>query len=314
MFADRDTSLYSRVTAFDNWPSLTIESIVSLAPSLVLPCGGMENQTHLWSQIENRHEILGPKVSQLSKLRDPFWLSERLKELAGALFVPELRTQFSPECFDGSWLIKNRSSTGGLHTRLLSPDNTTLHDGDYLQRRIEGQERSVVIECGSDISSRILFVSKPIDRSKAVLEAPLTFKYQGNIGPASLDAEHARAIQDSLSVLVSQLGFIGLLQIDLMIADGRVAILEINPRWTASMEIAEQLLPGILLSKFRTQSQRQHVDVSENLRSLNGEQDPKNCCDNQADLLCHKVDFNFNISVGYYDEAAQPDERKRHLK
>lgn len=74
------------------------------------------------------------------------------------------------------------------------------------------------------------------------LEAPLPFIYRGNVASISVEKQVRDSIQMFGHQVAKQTGLLGLWQADFQLdSDGRLWLLEINPRWSASMELHETL-------------------------------------------------------------------------
>jgi hypothetical protein len=71
-------------------------------------------------------------------------------------------------------------------------------------------------------------------------QGPSPYVYRGSLGPLHLDAQHSDTSLARATRVGQQLHYRGYLQADLIEdAHGRLWLLEINPRWTAGMEILQ---------------------------------------------------------------------------
>jgi predicted ATP-grasp superfamily ATP-dependent carboligase len=71
------------------------------------------------------------------------------------------------------------------------------------------------------------------------LNAP-PFRYAGNIGPVELSAELRQDLARVGDALGAGCGLLGLFGIDFILNDGRPWVVEVNPRYTASIEVLER--------------------------------------------------------------------------
>ena len=261
-FGDRDAVELAPWNRIGGLRSRDLSELFKRPPGILLPCGGLENRGSLWARLSERHRVIGPDPRQLRKLRDPRWLSRFCDR-------PGFRVRFPASCFDrrefenwlrstgDSWqdrvcLVKRRRSGGGGGVRRLCVDdraalaNPTIRRGEYLQRFVAGDEYSAVLRCGAE--PKLLFASRPWPRAEAA--AP-PFLYRGSIGPAALPPRATAACLAFARELGAASGCAGVLQIDLIVSadDEQPYLLEVNPRWTGSMELAELLRPGSVLGE-----------------------------------------------------------------
>ena len=102
-------------------------------------------------------------------------------------------------------------------------------------------------------------------------EAGLRVRYRGSIGPVDLGSAAQWAVERIGAALAEAFGLVGLFGVDfLMDRDGPRAV-EINPRYTASVEVIEEGLGIALLSDdpraFEAASRRVHVAAKVILRA-----------------------------------------------
>ncbi|HET9361310.1 MAG TPA: ATP-grasp domain-containing protein, partial [Vicinamibacterales bacterium] len=138
--------------------------------------------------------------------------------------------------------MKPLASGGGQRVRPW-PVGARLPRGYYGQRFISGTPGSVVF-----VSARGRAV--PLGISRQIIGDPsfgaTGFRYCGSILTPSSDpgAEFDRRLADEASALASavseEFGLVGVAGIDFVIDDGRPCVVEVNPRWCASMELVER--------------------------------------------------------------------------
>ena len=141
----------------------------------------------------------------------------------------------------GRWLLKPKRSAGGLGIRVYTGqafDPRTY----FLQEQIDGLPCSAVF-LGHDGGAMLLGVTQQL------IGVPWLhatgFHYAGNVGPLPLaDPAHWQAVGSSL---VKEFHLRGLFGVDAILRDGVPWPIEINPRYTASVEILERSLGMALL-------------------------------------------------------------------
>src|SRR5262249_61889012 len=72
------------------------------------------------------------------------------------------------------------------------------------------------------------------------LRAPRSFRYAGNLMPLAGDAAGRQNVDAIADALTQEFGLRGLNGFDFILRAGRPVVLEVNPRYCASMELLEQ--------------------------------------------------------------------------
>jgi predicted ATP-grasp superfamily ATP-dependent carboligase len=127
----------------------------------------------------------------------------------------------------GDWLLKPRASGGGHGIRPWSPGQGVPR-GAILQERIEGVPGSVVFTANGVLGVTRQLIGDPAFGATG-------FRYCGNI---LVDGDH-----DALAARVTAIfGLTGVNGVDFIVRerDGAVVPIEINPRYTAAMELIER--------------------------------------------------------------------------
>lgn len=222
------------------------EAAGSLPPSRWFYTGGLENHPELVERIARRHTLWGVGSDALRLVRDPMLVRETLA--ASGLDVPEVRREPAGLARDGSWLVKPLASGGGVGVvPLLGRDD----EGDgpvYYQRRIEGPGYSALY-IGHRDGARLVGVVR--QWTGGVPGRP--FAYRGGIGP--LPVRVAGELGPRLRALGTRLaagfGLVGWFGVDFVLCDGIPWPVEVNPRYTASVEIHELAIGRPLLPEHR---------------------------------------------------------------
>lgn len=196
--------------------------------------GGLENYPWLVERISRRHELLGTGADALRRVRDPFELGRVLG--AAGLFFPECRRYEDGIMHGGGWLLKHRGSSGGQKV-LLSGENTAAERGRgwYYQRRVEGLAVGAVY-VATQGKARLLGVTEQLLTGSC----SRPFRYAGSIGPLALTAWEDEAMRQTGDVLAAGFSLHGLFGVDFIIDHERVWVIEVNPRYTASVEVLER--------------------------------------------------------------------------
>lgn len=196
--------------------------------------GGLENYPRLIERVSRSRELLGTPADVLRRVRDPFEVAQALRR-QGLLF-PECSATSDGLPVDGTWLRKHPRSSGGLR---VAPWREQRQCGNargwYFQRRIEGLPMSALYLAASE-QARLLGATEQLLAS----DGTLPFQYVGSIGPLGLSPRQRQALSTIGDMLVREFQIRGLFGVDLIMAGNDVWAIEVNPRWTASVEILER--------------------------------------------------------------------------
>jgi len=143
---------------------------------------------------------------------------------------------------DRRWLLKPLASGGGHGVRPWC-DEARLPRGCYLQELVEGTPGSIVFVAAGGRAVP-LGVSRQLIGEQAFGATP--YRYCGSILAAAGDAQFARdeALVKHACVLAQavaeEFDLVGVNGIDFIACDGVPITVEVNPRWSASMELVER--------------------------------------------------------------------------
>jgi len=231
----------TRVPA-DGYPD-AVPVLLEAAPAApVMVTGAMENHLQVLEQIAERRQLLGNGPDICRPLRDPFSLRKCLAR--HGIACPALAPPDDVSAAGGRWLAKPRRSGGGLGIRLHDPA-VDLVDDFYLQQFVQGGSRSAVY-VGDGERALLLGVTEQLV-GRAEFHAG-EFSYCGSLGPLSLDANEWAAWERIGTALVESLHVRGLFGVDAVCVDGAIVPVEVNPRYTASVEVIERATGAALVS------------------------------------------------------------------
>jgi uncharacterized protein len=147
-----------------------------------------------------------------------------------------------PATNDDVWLVKPLKSGGGLR---MSPWSGVepVPRGCYVQQFIEGTPGSVAFVAGGGRAVPLAISRQLVGESSFGAKG---YQYCGSILGTVGDAQFARdadlaGAAGALAQAVSEeFGLVGLNGIDFIAQDGVPYAIEVNPRWSASMELVER--------------------------------------------------------------------------
>jgi predicted ATP-grasp superfamily ATP-dependent carboligase len=199
--------------------------------------GGLENHPRLVSRLARARPLWGNDAAALRKVRSPEALA-RLFRSAG-IPSPDTRTR-PPTAADGPcWLVKPVAGAGGSDIRFWTDPSLLQKKRVYYQQFLEGEPCSAVYVSGP-AGTRLRGVS-----TQLVGELWLhtkAFQYCGSISGAFVPENLTRVG----SALADGAGLRGLFGVDFVLRDGLAWPVEVNPRYTASVEVHE-LAGGVSL-------------------------------------------------------------------
>ena len=204
-----------------------------LAPAASPPrCGlvygsGLESHPELLAQLAIGRRLFGNAPATVARTKNPrafFALLDRLD-------LPYPAISYAPPPDPAGWLMKRIGGSGGGH---VGPAQAGVgpNGGCYFQRRIAG---------------RPVGASFLADGGRALLlgfseqwSTPGSYRFGGLLQPAAIGPRTAAAIPAALDALTGELGLVGLNSLDLIVDGDDFAILEVNPRPGANLDVFDR--------------------------------------------------------------------------
>jgi uncharacterized protein len=197
----------------------------------------LENHPEILRRFAETNRVIGNSPQTVERVRNWETLFPKLKK-AGILvpktFFPGKNCDFDPE---HRWLIKPVLSGGGHGIEFLRKDHP-LGDHVMLQEYIPGKPCSA-----SFVSNGHECVLVGVTEQLAGLGAfgAHGFRYCGNVLPLrESNNEILKQLRGLAAFLTREYGLTGLNGMDFILKDDRVWLTEINPRYSASMELIER--------------------------------------------------------------------------
>ena len=208
--------------------------------TLAVYTSNFENYPAAVARLAQGRHLLGNPPEVLARVRNPIELMRVLRRRGFS--IP--RTRAGPVSGPGlaTWLLKPRRSGGG-HGISFWRRGRPVPRTSYLQERIDGLPGSVVFVADGRRSVP-LGVSRQL-----VADARLgaqRFRYCGSLlGPPSsrLAPRQEHLVQSAVSLataVTAEFGLLGLNGLDFIARDGVPYPIEVNPRFSASMELIER--------------------------------------------------------------------------
>ncbi|QDU43806.1 ATP-grasp domain protein [Symmachiella dynata] len=238
LFADTDLARAATVVRIPRYPDDIAATVAQLPPADWLYTGALENFPQTVADIAAQRTLLGNSPATLARVRDPLALSHHLQEQDfPVLQVRAHRDQPEP---DGTWVCKPLFSAGGTRIRrwnIAAAVSLLRHPPVYFQRRADGEAYSALFMAFPS-GAELIGITRQLVGVAEFHATP--FAYCGSIGPTTLPYAVERQIQE-MGQTIAQFGEMrGLFGCDFL-CDGATAWLtEVNPRYTASVEVFER--------------------------------------------------------------------------
>jgi predicted ATP-grasp superfamily ATP-dependent carboligase len=247
LYADEDLAKNCPTTLITKSFPNEISDLIKTAPvAPILYTGGLENHPALLQLLSAERAILGVTGNTLTNLRNTSELYNLLK--SKQINTPAIIISTNDLNKEISYLRKPKNRSGGLGIKPFDPSKQTMvEDADfYYQEFIKGESRSAIF-CFTESGFELLGVSIQSSGTQS-LHAD-DFLYSGNMGPVKPCSSELKDLQTIGEIISSNYHPLGLLGMDYILNDSKVYPLEINPRYTASMEVLELSLGQNFITK-----------------------------------------------------------------
>ena len=199
-----------------------------------------ENHPRAVTRLAAGRRLWGNPAEVLRRVRDPAVLSDTLRRRG--FDVPRVRLAPAGDAGDAeAWMVKPFRSGGGQHVRQWK--GRSVPRAAYLQEFIDGVPGSVVFAAARGHAV-------PLGVSRQLVGDPAFgasgYRYCGSLLAAADDPQFpgGQALVDRACALArlvgEEFGLVGVNGIDFIARDSTPYPLEVNPRWSASMELVEQ--------------------------------------------------------------------------
>ena len=243
-FGDLDLRACARVIAlrredggFD--PSAAVTAARNIPADAATYTSNFENHPSAVAALAAGRRLLGNPASVLERVRDPIGLMLALRRHGFETPETRARAPRGAAGTPGRWLLKPRRSGGGHGTKAWRPGRRVGRH-QYLQQRIAGTPGSIVF-LADGRRALALALSRQIVGERAF--GASGFRYCGSLmGGGLFEAEQAllgraRAMADAVT---RDFGLVGLNGIDFIARAGVPWPIEVNPRYSGSMELLER--------------------------------------------------------------------------
>lgn len=207
--------------------------------------GALENHPDIIDAIAAVRRLAGNGGSAVRAVRDPLRLAVAVRS-AGLLFPETFHSPDGLPC-DGSFIVKPLASASGRGIHAWRPDAESLAASAVThvwQRRVVGEPHAAAFIVAPG-GARLLGLTRQLIGAPWCHAGPFSYCGSVTVPPSAIPRSLAAQLDRLGGLLADEFRLVGAVGIDLMIdTDGRIWVVEINPRFTASMELHERRVGG----------------------------------------------------------------------
>ncbi len=236
LFADADLRQVAQALRIDSYPCGLGRVIAGSQAGAWIYIGALENHPELVDAWARLRPLWGNSGDALRRVRDPQQLAAIFARFG--LPFPAICYRADDVPRDGSWLRKPFESASGTGIHPWSGKVVDARAG-YFQQRIEGASYSGAY-LANGIRAVLLGVTEQLVGCSWTGSSG--FRYCGSLGPVDLPKPVLAGFRRVGQALAAEFGLRGLIGIDAIVNAQGVWPVEINPRYTASLEVLERAL------------------------------------------------------------------------
>ena len=240
LFGDRDLVKAAKWVPIQDYPHGLLEAAAKLPGGPWLYTGGLENHPELVDRLAATRPLLGNPGSVLRAVRDPFQLADCLHR--HGFDTPQILREPPLEVPAERWLRKPLRSCGGHGIEMLQ--NTPADAmpmqaaAEYIyQQFVPGVGFSAVFLAAGGAAVLIGATRQMVGESWTGAHR---FAYCGSLWPAQLDSNTLATLSRLGECLAADFCLTGLFGVDFVLCGSQVFVVEVNPRYVASIEVLER--------------------------------------------------------------------------
>ncbi len=198
--------------------------------------GNLENHPGAVRRLALGRQLLGNVPATLARARDPFAVGEVVRRAGGRVPLTLLPGETRHASAGVRWLRKPRRGGGGSGVKEWKP-GAPLGPHELVQERIEGVLASVAFVANGQ---RAVLLGMSRGLAGDPVFGARGHRYCGSIYPFSADPPLLERMRSIAGAVTEAFGLVGLNGIDFILKAGEPYVLEVNPRYCASMELMER--------------------------------------------------------------------------
>jgi uncharacterized protein len=233
LFADVDLRETCLATRIEDYPQGLERVLDGHQSGGWMYTGALENYFDLIERWSAMRPLYGNPAEVLHRVRDPLQVADSLRRAGLTCPAVSLSCDHVPR--DGSWLRKPLRSAGGR--RIAHWNNDAAEPVDYpmyFQQFVAGTPYAAVYVATRGNATLLGVTRQLIDNA--------SFRYVGSIGPISSTGLLREVFTNIGQELATEFELVGLFGVDALVNATGVWPVEVNPRYTASVEVLERAL------------------------------------------------------------------------
>lgn len=236
LFADADLCRMAQATRISDYPSGLATVVRRPQSGPWMYTGALENHPSLVESLARACPLWGNGAPVLRRVRNPLLVAEELHR--HGLQAPQVALDAKRVPRDGSWLCKPRRSAGGGRIEPWTETSRCQQPSDsYFQQFIAGHACSAVYVAAAGRAALLGVTRQLIGQAWT---GAGRFRYCGSIGPIALPSTAIDTLARIGDVLAREFDLVGLFGVDAIVNPAGVWPVEVNPRYTSSVEILER--------------------------------------------------------------------------
>lgn len=227
-------------------PAAAARAARSVPVDAVAYLSSFENHPAAVRALSRGRVLWGNTPAVLRRVRDPLVLAAALRRRG--FQVPRV-SRDPPADVRRSWLAKPVASGGGHRVRPWRP-GMRLPPRAYVQQRVEGTSCSILFVAAAGRGTLLAMTRQLVGEAAFGASG---FRYCGSIlrAPQSYDTRELALSRALVDAVAEEFALVGVGSVDYIGRDGVPYPIEVNPRWTASMELVERAAGGSVFATHR---------------------------------------------------------------
>lgn len=217
------------------YPADMIDLIHQAPNAPWLYTGALENHPEVINAVSEQRRLVGNDAETCAGVRNPHRLADAFAQ-AGIPF-PKIATAPQSLPKDPNWLIKPYRSGAGIGIVPYTKNSQVHPHQNYLQQWIDGPSVAGIFAADGH-TAKLIGVTRQLVGESWLHANP--FSYCGSIGPLALSTEQQTAWQHIGTTLTATFALYGLFGVDAIQNGDTIYPIEVNPRYTASVEVLER--------------------------------------------------------------------------
>ncbi|MCA9175975.1 MAG: ATP-grasp domain-containing protein [Planctomycetales bacterium] len=255
LFADRDAQRSAPIAVASTYPNDLFRFAASQPRGPWMYGGSLENFPDEVELLERTHPLAGCSAAAIRRVRS----RQLLRQWAAScqLELPPANRLTSHQ----TWLVKSLHSSGGRGVRWATEQEQARHEtfaadtgaesadhSSRLEAWVPGNVGAITFVSGLSTSNSPECTTIGVTWQCPAGRGAAEFAYTGSVGPAQLPKHVQENLEQLGQRITREAALCGLWGLDFILTPaGQPYVLEVNPRWTGSVEVLERVLRRPLL-------------------------------------------------------------------